>query len=52
VDIVVVSASGKEVIKATNSSISSNVSGHFCGETKEHLRGAQNKLGVFKFSKD
>ena len=46
------SALGKEVIKATIISIDAGVSGQFGGETKEHLWGARNKLGVFEFSKD
>ena len=46
------SALGKEVIKATIISIGGRVSGQFGGETKEHLWGARNKLGVFELSKD
>ena len=46
------SALGKEAIKATIISIGARVLGQFGGETKEHLWGARNKLGVFKLSKD
>ena len=45
-------ALGREVIKATIISIDVEVSGQFGGETKEHLWGARNKLGVFELSKD